>query len=114
MSSLGSQVASILSEEFLWMRTLSANAMQEHETRDRFSERIQLLANKLDGCETLLAPRGSRSSRIGEYYVPEKQLKEAEDSVLDKITQAANELAIEHAHSQGLQIAKKALFNDKF
>lgn len=114
MSSLGSQVVSILSEEFLWMRTLSSNTMQERENRDRFSERIQLLANKLDGCETLLAPRGGRSSRIGEYYVPEKQQKESEDSVLDKITQAANELSIEHAHGQALQVAKKALFNDKF
>lgn len=119
MSALGSQVVSILSEEFLWMRTLSSNTMQERENRDRFSERIQLLANKLDGCETLLAPRGGgggggRSARIGEYYVPEKQPKEAEDSVLDKITQAANELSIEHSHGQALQIAKKALFNDQF
>lgn len=114
MSSLGSQVVSILSEEFLWMRTLSSNTMQERENRDRFSERIQLLANKLDSAEMLLAPRGSRSSRIGEYYVPEKQPKESEDSVLSKITQAANELSIEHSHGQALQIAKKALFNDKF
>ncbi|GAB9462666.1 Cop9 signalosome complex subunit 5 [Globisporangium polare] len=114
MSSLGSQVVSILSEEFLWMRTLSSNTMQERENRDRFSERIQLLANKLDSAEMLLAPRGSRSSRIGEYYVPEKQPKESEDSVLNKITQAANELSIEHSHGQALQIAKKALFNDKF
>lgn len=117
MSSLGSQVVSILSEEFLWMRTLSSNTMQERENRDRFSERIQLLANKLDSAETLLAPRGGggRSSRIGEYYVPEKQQsKDSEDSVLDKITQAANELSIEHSHGQELQIAKKALFNDKF
>ncbi|RLN59062.1 hypothetical protein BBJ29_003103 [Phytophthora kernoviae] len=116
MSALGSQVVSVLSEEFLWMRTLSSNTMQERENRDRFSERIQLLANKLDGCETQLVPRTGRSaSRIGEYYVPEKQQahKETEDSVLDKITQAANELAIEHSLGQELQVTKKALFNDK-
>ncbi|RLN63158.1 hypothetical protein BBJ28_00016174, partial [Nothophytophthora sp. Chile5] len=117
MSALGSQVVSVLSEEFLWMRTLSSNTMQERENRDRFSERIQLLANKLDGCEAHLAPRSGRTaSRIGEYYVPEKQQphKEAEDSALDKITQAANELSIEHSLGQELQITKKALFNDKF
>jgi COP9 signalosome complex subunit 5 len=113
MSSLGSQIVNILSEEFLWMRTLSSNTMQEPENRDRFSERIQLLANKLDGYETHLAPRG-RNSRIGEYYVPEKQNKDSEDSVLDKITQAANELAIENSHGQELQLVKKSLFNDKF
>ncbi|TMW68792.1 hypothetical protein Poli38472_006260 [Pythium oligandrum] len=113
MSSLGSQIVNILSEEFLWMRTLSSNTMQERENRDRFSERIQLLANKLDGCESHLAPRG-RNARIGDYYVPEKQNKESEESALDKITQAANELAIEHSHGQELQLAKKALFNDRF
>lgn len=114
MSSLSSQVVSVLSEEFLWMRTLSSNTMQERENRDRFSERIQLLANKLEGCETHLAPRGGRASRIGEYYVPEKPQKETEDSALDKIQQAANELSIEHSLGQELQIAKKGLFNDKF
>lgn len=116
MNSLGSQIVSILSEEFLWMRTLSSNTMQERENRDRFSERIQLLANKLDGCEAHLMPRTGRSaSRIGEYYVPEKQQshKETEESALDKITQAANELAIENSLGQELQVTKKALFNDK-
>ncbi|KAJ0396289.1 hypothetical protein P43SY_005401 [Pythium insidiosum] len=113
MSSVGSDIVNILSEEFLWMRTLSSNSMQERENRDRFSERIQLLASKLDGCESLLAPR-TRNTRIGDYYVPEKQTKDSEDSMLDKITQAANELSIEHSHGQELQLAKKALFNDKF
>lgn len=114
MSSLGSQVVNILSEEFVWMRTLSSNTMQDRENRDRFSERIQLLANKLDGCESQVAPRGGRTSRIGEYYVPEKQTKESDESVLDKITQTANELSIEHSHEQALQLTKKALFNGKF
>ncbi|GLD94925.1 hypothetical protein PINS_up003550 [Pythium insidiosum] len=113
MSSVGSDIVNILSEEFLWMRTLSSNSMQERENRDRFSERIQLLSSKLDGCESLLAPR-TRNTRIGDYYVPEKQTKDSEDSVLDKIAQAANELSIEHSHGQELQLAKKALFNDKF
>lgn len=114
MSSLGAQVVSVLSEEFLWMRTLSSNTMQERENRDRFSERIQLLANKIEGSEAHLAPRGGRGARIGEYYVPENQQKESEDSALDKIMQAANELSIEHSLGQELQITKKALFNDKF
>ncbi|DBA02884.1 TPA: hypothetical protein N0F65_005911 [Lagenidium giganteum] len=112
-STLGSQVVSVLSEEFLWMRTLSSNAMQERENRDRFSERIQSLANKLSGCEAHLVPR-SRSARIGEYYVPEKQSKETDESALVKIAQAANELSIEQCHGQALQLTKKSLFNDKF
>lgn len=114
MSSLGSQIVNILSEEFLWMRTLSSNTMQERENRDRFSERIQLLANKLDGCEAHLAPRG-RNTRISGYHVPDKPNKaEPEDSVLDKIAQVANELSIELSHGQELQLAKKTLFNDHF
>jgi COP9 signalosome complex subunit 5 len=88
--------------------------MQERENRDRFAERIQMLANKLDGCESMFAPHSGRGSRIGEYYVPEKQKKESEDSALEKITQASTELSIEHCHSQILQVAKRSTFNEKF
>ncbi|EQC28976.1 hypothetical protein SDRG_13313 [Saprolegnia diclina VS20] len=115
MSSLGSNVLSVLSEKFLWMRTLSSTPMLERENRERFSERIALLATKLEGCESMVSSqRGFGSSRMSSgYYVPDssKSAPASEDSALDKCTQAANELSMEHCHGQTLQVAKQKLFN---
>lgn len=110
-SSVASTLLNVLSEEFLWMHTLSSNVMQERENRDRFAERIQSLANKLSTTEAQLQPK-TRGSRIGEYYVPDKPNRDTDDSGVAKIAQTANELAIEHCHAQSLQVAKNALFND--
>ncbi|OQS06928.1 COP9 signalosome complex subunit 5 [Thraustotheca clavata] len=115
MSSLGSNVLSVLSEKFLWMRTLSSTPMLERENRERFSDRIGLLANKLHGCETLISSQknfGSARMSSG-YYVPDtsKTTSSTEESALDKCTQAANELSIEHCQGQALQVAKQTIFN---
>ncbi|ETV78842.1 hypothetical protein, variant 1 [Aphanomyces astaci] len=115
MSTLGANVLGVLSEKFLWMRTLSSTPTLERENRERFSERIGGLATKLDGCEASVGNAKGYSSRMNfGYYVPDT-LKTAaasnEDSALDKCTQAANELSIEQLHGQTMQVAKQILFN---
>nr|CCA18128.1 COP9 signalosome complex subunit 5 putative [Albugo laibachii Nc14] len=115
ISSLGSQIVQVLTEEVLWMRTLSTNKMQETENRDRFSERIQMLANKLDGCLVQLNTQ-KRSSRVNETFLSEKQKASSEnleESVLEKVTEAAKDLSLEITHTQMLQLTKKCLFNSE-
>lgn len=97
------------------MRTLSTNPMQENENRDRYSERIQMLANKLDGCPLQLNTQ-KRSSRIKETFLPEKQTASSgtsEESALEKINQAAKDLSLEISHAQMLQLTKKYLFDSE-
>ncbi|KAF0689634.1 Aste57867_18933 [Aphanomyces stellatus] len=113
MSNMGSNVLSVLSEKFLWMRTLSSTPMLERENRERFSERIGALAAKLEGCESVVSNSKGFSSRMNfGYYVPDASKPATnEDSALDKCTQAANELSIEQCHGQTMQITKEHLFN---
>ncbi|OQR86968.1 COP9 signalosome complex subunit 5 [Achlya hypogyna] len=114
MSTLGSNVLSVLTEKFLWMRTLSSTPMLERENRERFSERIGALATKLEGCEAAVAShKGFGSARMSSgYYVPDSsKAAAAEDSALDKCAQAAAELSLEHCHGQTLQVAKQMIFN---
>ncbi|ETV93143.1 hypothetical protein H310_12752 [Aphanomyces invadans] len=115
MSTLGANVLGVLSEKFLWMRTLSSTPTLERENRERFSERIVGLATKLDGCDASVSHTKSYPSRMNlGYYVPDAIKPSAaanEESALDKCTQAANDLSIEQLHGQSLQVAKQFLFN---
>lgn len=112
LSSLGSKLMGILSEQFLWMRTLSATPMLERENRQRLSERISTLSRKLDACDISL--RTSRGSYVQSTFMSDQSTNTStngEDSAMTKCTKNACELAIEQCQGQTTQIAKNTLFN---
>ncbi|CAN0333154.1 unnamed protein product, partial [Discosporangium mesarthrocarpum] len=112
MSSLASDVMGILTENFLWMRTLGSTPMLEKENRERFSERIGNVAEKVSNCDIQLPHTGGGASLSG-YMVSDTFSKDNEESALAKVTHGSSELAIEHCQGQLTQITKSIAFGVK-
>jgi COP9 signalosome complex subunit 5 len=83
MSTLGANLVGVLTEKFLWMKTLGSTPMLASETHERCSERITGVSEKLESCEVQLA---HGAGRIGGYLLPEQRSKE--DSALSKAMQS--------------------------
>ncbi|CAM9755852.1 unnamed protein product [Chrysoparadoxa australica] len=106
-SSMASDVMGILTENFLWTRTLSSTPMLEKEHRDRVSERCDQASDKLEQCSSMLTS-GSGGGRAG-YLSHDRENKE--ESLLAKATQGFCELAVEHCNGQLTQLTKAAVFD---
>ena len=107
MNSLCANMFGVLSEKVLWMHILSSTPMLEKENRDRESERISKIAEKLEGVDMHFSH--GAGGRMGGYLLPEQRGKE--DSQLGKSTQGASELSMEHGMAQVTQVVKHLLFN---
>ena len=89
MSSVGSNLLSILSKNHLWIRMLSNNQMIEPESRDRLSTRMEAISKNLG------------ENRFGGNA----------STGFSKASKAANELSNEHLLEQEILKVKNELFN---
>eukprot|EP00904_Undaria_pinnatifida_P010840 jgi/Undpi1/6887/HiC_scaffold_21.g09363.m1 len=112
MSSLASDVMGILTENFLWMRTLGSTPILENENRERFSERIGNVADKVEHCDLHMS-HGAGGSVSGYLMADTSSSKPREESALSKTTHGSSELAIEHCQGQMTQITKSIVFGIK-
>ena len=87
--------------------TESSAARVEKENRERESERISKIAEKLEGVDMHFSH--GAGGRMGGYLLPEQRGKE--DSQLGKSTQGSCELSMEHGMGQLTQVVKHLLFN---
>eukprot|EP00903_Cladosiphon_okamuranus_P009917 g9414.t3 len=109
MSSLASDVMGILTENFLWMRTLGSTPILESENRERFAERICNVAEKVEHCD-LHMNHGAGASVSGYLVADSATSKPKEESAVSKTTHGSSELAIEHCQGQMTQITKSIVF----
>ncbi|CBJ27075.1 COP9 signalosome complex subunit 5a [Ectocarpus siliculosus] len=112
MSSLASDVMGILTENFLWMRTLGSTPILESENRERFSERIGNVADKVEHCDVHMN-HGAGTSVSGYLVADSAASKPKEESAISKATHGSSELAIEHCQGQMTQITKSIVFGIK-
>jgi COP9 signalosome complex subunit 5 len=101
MSTQAKSVISILSKNYMWMRTLGSTPMIEPENKERVSERIlNNVTSKLNGDETSSSKHGGGGGGGGA----------SEENPLTKPVQSAEGLAVEMCEAQMTQLAKKVIF----
>mmetsp|Transcript_28606 Transcript_28606/g.37471 ORF Transcript_28606/g.37471 Transcript_28606/m.37471 type:complete len:386 (-) Transcript_28606:401-1558(-) len=109
MSSLASDVMGVLTENFLWMHTLASTPMLERETRERFSERIDTVSDRLQQFGSTL--RGPMSRGHMGASAAAREVNAKEESALSKSAQGGCELAVEHVQGQTTQVLKDIIFS---
>jgi len=108
MSSLAAGVMGILTENFLWMHTLGSTPMLEKETRERFSERIGAVSDRLEQFgSTLSGPLGRGHLGASASFSRDGA---KDESALSKSAQGGCELAIEYVQGQTTQVVKDIVF----
>lgn len=96
-SRLGKKVMHTLSEKFLWMRALGTSVNNDKEYKDRFSDRILSLANKVIAADSSKASYGNDTHGN-------------QESDLKKATKTSCDIALEQCVAQTTQVAKNVLF----
>jgi COP9 signalosome complex subunit 5 len=105
MSTQAKSVISILSKNYMWMRTLGSTPMIEPENKERVSERIlNNVTSKLNGDETSSSKHGGGGGSGGGSGGA------SEENPLTKPVQSAEGLAVEMCEAQMTQLAKKVIF----
>mmetsp|Transcript_16214 Transcript_16214/g.21013 ORF Transcript_16214/g.21013 Transcript_16214/m.21013 type:complete len:119 (+) Transcript_16214:217-573(+) len=100
MSAQAKAVIGILSNNYLWMRTLGSTPMNELENRERFSERIvQNVTSKLTTEDAAKSGHNRWGSSGAE-----------EENYMTKPVQSAKGLAVEMCEAQVTQMVKKEVF----
>ena len=134
MSGSARNVMSILTHNFLWMKTLGTTPMLEAENRARFPERVVAAAEKVrtldvarGGAAGTLGVTGAQQGRGMGYasaaasssvsssaapaFISAPAGAGGEDGELSKATRAVADLAVESLHGNMGQVAKRALFS---
>eukprot|EP00823_Brevimastigomonas_motovehiculus_P003045 TRINITY_DN1826_c0_g2_i1.p1 TRINITY_DN1826_c0_g2~~TRINITY_DN1826_c0_g2_i1.p1 ORF type:complete len:345 (-),score=54.62 TRINITY_DN1826_c0_g2_i1:226-1260(-) len=93
LSSLGLKVLDIMSRNSLWIRVLASSSILEQEYRQRFTQRVQTMTD-----------------RLGTH--PQTRSSEPKDSESLQAAQASTELAIEQCKGQSSQVLKELVFNN--
>jgi len=111
LSSLGRNMLDLMSKNSLWVRILASSAIMEPENRQRFSERVRKVSDKLQSSTNQLIGSGGPGATRSGGYLPGpsgKSGKGKED--LAQGTLASAELAIEQCKGHASQITKDLLF----
>jgi len=121
MSEKARNVMDILTQNYLWMRTLGGTTA-EAESRQRFPERLTRVSDKIKDVETNLCssqggcftgPTHARSSAVASLSGNTPiTITEKEEGELAKASQGVVELASEKLHSNIVQLAKLDLFGE--
>jgi len=106
MSSLGKRFVDIMSQNNLWIRSLSSSSVMEPEYRERFPERVRKAADQLDA--------GGRRAVgfVGVSQYRSRGAKGVSNKPLEQGGKAVSEMAVELAAGEAVQIAKDLLFNE--
>jgi len=123
MSKSARHVMNILTNNFLWMRNLGSTPSLESETRSRYPERIQTVAEKISNLDlpnigssnsassarqsATATDSGSSSSGL----ITAQNVADSDKGEISKACQGVVELAIEKVHTNILQTTKKELFS---
>ena len=113
MSDLTRRVVKVLSKNFLWMSVLSTSLKNEREYRDRFSDRVNAIAGKIENASSRSRSgpisTGIPSSMSGTGGMGKKSEGNKESSLGDACVRA-NDIAVESSLHDITQVSKQTLF----
>eukprot|EP00586_Coscinodiscus_wailesii_P011499 CAMPEP_0172508634 /NCGR_PEP_ID=MMETSP1066-20121228/213479_1 /TAXON_ID=671091 /ORGANISM="Coscinodiscus wailesii, Strain CCMP2513" /LENGTH=367 /DNA_ID=CAMNT_0013286699 /DNA_START=12 /DNA_END=1115 /DNA_ORIENTATION=+ len=118
MSANARSVIGILTQNYLWMRTLGSTTMLEAENRQRFPERVVAVAEKIKAVEVnvsggaggVYGGQQGRGMTFGATSAAGEAGRKEEEGELSKATRGVVELATEKLHGNIVQMVKKDLF----